>query len=81
MAEWVKRELIGEHELDRLSEDKKVVLKGFRKWWEDGSSCLDIMKYVRTSDSETLYYPIQHVRYLGRLQTHLFRCLKKERVE
>ncbi len=62
MSEWEKRELIGEFELDRLEEGEQLVLKAWRKWWPDGSSCLDIMKYIKTPSGEQCYFPLQHIQ-------------------
>lgn len=59
---WVKRELMGEIELDSIGDGKKTVLKAFRKWWPDGSSCLDIIKYCRGADGDMAYWPTQHIQ-------------------
>ncbi len=48
--------------LDKLSDGSRAILKLFRKWWEDGTSCLDIMKYVRMEKKDIIFYPIQHIQ-------------------
>lgn len=62
MPTWIKRKFLGEVELDNISPEKRTVLKGFRKWWPDGSSCLDIMKYIRTEKGDSCYIPVQHIQ-------------------
>lgn len=60
---WTKREFIGERQLDKLKHGNRIVLKAFRKWWPDGSSCLDIIKYVKDDEGrEKPFYPIQHIQ-------------------
>jgi hypothetical protein len=60
---WTERKLIGTIELDTITDDKQLILKGFEKTWPDGSKCLDIMKYVIKPDgSESLFQPIQHIQ-------------------
>lgn len=67
---WIKRELVGKLELDQLPSGLTTVLKAFKKDWEDGSSCLDIMKYVKVDNgNETCYHPVQHIQIPWELDT------------
>ncbi len=67
MGSWnkkfTKREFIGARYLDIIDGNKSVSLRAFRKWWPDGSSCLDIMKYVYDPGrGKQLYQPLQHIQ-------------------
>ncbi len=68
---WIKRELVGELELDKLPNGLMTVLKAFKKDWEDGSSCLDIMKYVKLEEAgrESCFFPAQHIQIPWELDT------------
>lgn len=60
---WKKRELIGKLELDCLKDGSLVILKAYKKIWNDGTVCLDIMKYLQFKDGkEQTFYPIQHIQ-------------------
>jgi len=64
-----KREFIGEKQLDFIDDDKLVVLRAFKKTWSDGSSCLDIIKYIRTNTKLQVFYPVQHIQVSWPLAT------------
>ena len=67
---WVKREFIGEIQLDKLSDGSTAILKAFHKLWADGGECLDIMKYIRfPAGKEQTYYPVQHIQIVWNLAT------------
>ncbi len=75
---WIKRERIGEIQLDKLSDGSIVVLKAFHKWWADGAECLDIMKYIRLpSGKEQAYFPSQHIQIVWKLATPFLELFKE----
>ena len=75
----IKREYIGEIQLDKLSDGSTVILKAFHKWWADGDECLDIMKYIRfLAGKEQAYFPIQHIQIVWKLATPFLKLFKEE---
>ena len=76
---WIKRELVGERQLDRLRDGSMVILKAFHKWWTDGDECLDIMKYVRSVDGkESAFFPVQHIQIVWSLAEPYLELFKEE---
>ena len=59
----VKRETICYLDLDKLQDGKQITVKVIRRFWDDGSSCLQLTKYIELEDgSKRAYYPPQYLQ-------------------
>ena len=58
----INRELLFEFELGQLSPGKIAILKLVERFWDDGSSCFQLIKYVRSNGYDKAYWPAQYVQ-------------------
>ncbi len=82
---WTKRRLLGVISSEELPNGKKIEIRAYWKRWPDGSSCLDIMKYVieQGKGSGTPFQPLQHIQipwYLSNPLKEMAIDLLEERV-